>query len=311
MVDRSNGHPPEYDRFIMAIAKHLFHRTPRLKRCHSGCNYCVILSFDDGTADRVLKMANLNDWAVKIERYLYPAMRKYGLAVPEVEYSWEDYPGPPVPFIVMPKFSDHTLLGLHQTDPNAGLSAFETSGLFIRELDNRFGEAFVQFVEERELFGTLKLQQGAIDRIVDGAMNLSRVHEHESDLAQQIELHMETLSRTRRKRLAHGVFRAHNILANTNGDICVVDFGESIGMSSPFNDLTTLMLGTDTREQVQAILDGYGRIDEAEMPEYRFWEFLNSVFDMTHPFRPDTENTQKRIERVRNIMGGQSLLPGV
>jgi aminoglycoside phosphotransferase (APT) family kinase protein len=309
MPNRSNAQPPEYDRTILAIAEYLYHKTPRLKRCHSGCNYCVILTFDDGTADRVLKMANLNDWAVKIERHLYPAMRKHGFPVPEIEFTQEDYPGPPVPFIVMPKFSDHTLNGLCETDPTAALRAFERSGRFIRELDERFAEAFRPFLEERELFGTLKLQQKAINKVVDGVIDLNPVWEKESILAQQIKLHMATLRRTSKKRLAHGVFHTQNILATPGGEICVVDFGESIGMSSPFNDLTTLILGTDTQEQVEAILKGYDRIDEAEIPEYRFWEFYNSVFDMMYHFSPDTDFTQKRIERVRRIMAGQSLLP--
>lgn len=308
MADRSNGHPPDYDRTILAIAEYLYRKTPRLKRCHSGCNYCVILTFDDGTADRVVKMANLNDWAVKIERHLYPAMRNHGLPVPEVEFTQEDYPGPPVPFIVMPKFSDQTLLGLYETDPTAGLSAFERSGRFVRELDERFAEAFKPFLEERELFGTLKLQQEAIDKVVDGEIDLSRVQDQEPALAQQIKDHMATLGTTIKKRLAHGVFRTHNILANPSGDICVVDFGESIGMSSPFNDLTTLILGANAQEQVEAILKGYGRIEEAEIAEYRFWEFHNSVFDMMHRFSPGTDLTQ-RTEKVREIMAGQSLLP--
>jgi len=145
MPDRSNASPPDYDRAILAIAEYLYHKTPRLKRCHSGCNYCVLLTFDDGTADRVLKMANLNDWALKFEQHLYPPMRAHGVPVPEIEFTQEDYPGPPVPFLVMPKFSDHTLYELGATDPAAALSAFEASGRFIRELDERFGEAYKPF----------------------------------------------------------------------------------------------------------------------------------------------------------------------
>ena len=238
MPERSNSSPPDYDRAILAIAEYLYHKTPRLKRCHSGCNYCVLLTFDDGTADRVLKMANLNDWAIKFEQRLYPPMRARGVPVPEIEFTQEDYPGPPVPFIVMPKFSEHTLYGLCEADPTAALSAFEESGRFIRELDERFGAAYKPFLEERELLGTLKLQQKAHDRELDFAPDLMDIiREKDPSLAQRIERHLATFDRPFPKRLVHGTLWIGNIMATRGGDICVIDLGEGIGLSSRLRDL--------------------------------------------------------------------------
>ena len=310
-MSRSNAQSAAFDQMALAIAKDLFRKTPRLQKCHSGCNYCVILSFEDGTADRVLKLSNNNNWAIQFERHLYPAMRIHGLPVPEIEFTQLDYSQPSKPFIVMPKFSDYTLGSLAKADPPSAIGAFEASGRFISELHERFAEAFKPFLVKEDLNGLLVVQQKAIDKVVDGVIDLNPVWEKEPVFAQQIKQHIATLRRTSKKRLAHGVFHTQNILATLSGEICVVDFGESIGMSSPFNDLTTLILGTDTQEQVDAILRGYGAIDEAEIQEYRFWEFYNSVGDMMHhmKFTPDTDFTKERIERVRKIMAGHSLLP--
>ena len=320
MPNRSNAQPPDYDRAILAIAEYLYHKTPRLKRCHSGCNYCVILTFDDGTADRVLKMANLNDWAVEFERHLYPPMRAHGVPVPEIEFTQEDYPGPPVPFIVMPKFSDHTLYELCETDPTAALSAFEESGRFIRELDERFGEAYRPFLEERELFGTLKLQQKVHDRELDFAPDLMDIiGEKDPSLAQQIERHLATFDRPFPKRLVHGSLHIGNIMATRGGDICVIDLGEGIGMSSRLKDLYMLLMmaprwkgsENDYEAKIRALHKGYGEINKDEVQELRYWEFLYSVTPLQGIMEdyPNAASTREHLERLRAILDGQSRLP--
>jgi len=238
-------------------------------------------------------------------------MQAHGLPVPEIEFTQQDYSEPSEPFIVMPKFSDYTLRDLCEIDPQAAVRAFEKSGRFIPDLHERFAEAFKPFLVLEELQGLLAVQQERIDQVLDGKSDLAPIWEKYPILAQQIEDRFATFSRPITKRLAHGALHARNILATQGGEICVIDFGESIGMSSSLKDLSALLKGTDNPEQVEAILKGYGGVDEVDIQELRYWEFCSSVHDMRGHMvvYPDAEFTQELIERVRTIIEEGSLLP--
>ncbi|MBT7913498.1 hypothetical protein HN588_06285 [Candidatus Bathyarchaeota archaeon] len=79
-------------------------------------------------------------------------------------------------------------------------------------------------------------------------------------------------------------------------------------MPSSLNDLCALLSGTDDSEQVEAIREGYGDVDEIDVQELRFWEFCSSV----HAARghmvvfPEADFTRQLIERVRMIVDGRT-----
>jgi Ser/Thr protein kinase RdoA (MazF antagonist) len=103
-------------------------------------------------------------------------------------------------------------------------------------------------------------------------------------LSQIIERHLATFSRPSTKRLIHGQLHTQNILSKKSREICVIDFGESIGMSSPLQDLYVLLSshdgwskGTGNRAQREAILKGYGGIDAAIQVDKDFGEKLRKL----------------------------------
>jgi len=306
-VTDPNAQTPETDEGILRVARELFKKAPTLRRCHSGTNYCVVLSFADRTADRVFKLANRNDWAIEFERLLYPPMRMRGLPVPEIEFTQLDYAGDSLPFIVMPKFSDHTLLALRDVDEGAAEEAFEKSGRFIHEIHDRFADAFPPFLELEELNGTLALQQQAYERDLD----LSVTWDRDPSLARRIEDRLKSFHRPTTRRLIHGGLGARNIMANRDGEICVIDLGESVGMSSPLKDLGALLMDANSSAQVKAILRGYGQIDDRDVEELRYWELFGTVWDMQGHMVvfPDGEFTKILTERVGALVEGESLLP--
>ena len=302
-----NPKSAELEAAILGIARNLFGKTPRLRKCPSEVNYCVLLSFDDPTADRVVKMANRNPWAVEVERQLYPAMRATGLPVPEIEFTHEDCPESTEPFIVMPKFSDYTLGELCETNHDAAMSAVEASGRFIQNVHRRFGEKFTYYLAMDDLRGQL----GAIQQQLDQEQDLGLIKESEPELSRIVEQHLSTLSNPSIKRLTHGQPHTRNILADETGRICVIDFGETIGMSSPLRDLYTLLnshdgwsSGTGDPAQRAAILEGYGAIDEADIQELHYWEFsfwVKALIDYMRFAEDPANDSQFVAEQLRKI----------
>lgn len=315
-----NPQSSEFDKAIVSIAKDLFNQTPQIRKCHSEVNYCAVLSFEGTTTDRVIKLANHNRWAIEVEKYLYPPMRASGLPMPEIEFTDEDYSEPSEPFIVMPKFSDYTLADLGDNSDQASLQACEASGRFILDLHDRFAKAFIPFLTVDNLRGQLE----AIQERLDQEQDLNPIEEKDPDLARIIERHLATFSKPRLKRLTHGQPHTLNILAGLSGEICAVDLGETIGMSSPLRDLALLLIshdgwseGTGNRAQREAFLNGYGELDQEDIQELYFWEFsfwvkvLRSHMRMApHPTDDQelSERIQSMVEKIRSIADGQSLL---
>ena len=146
------------------VVADLYGRTPEaVRRCHSGCNASFVVTLGGGLADRVVKLSRHNSWAIEIERHLYPAMREADLPVPEVEFSQLDYHRESSPFIVMPKFSDHTLEALVGMGDDITSVAFEHVGHFLAILHEAFVDGFSTISRSDELRVVLSLQQAAID----------------------------------------------------------------------------------------------------------------------------------------------------
>jgi aminoglycoside phosphotransferase (APT) family kinase protein len=309
-----NPQSEELDRAVLSIARSLYKQTPQLKKCHSQVNYCVVLNFDGVVQDRVIKLTHRNRWAIEVERYLYPAMKIKGLPVPEIEFTHQDYPEPSEPFIIMPKFSDYRLADLCNSDHQVALQACWKSGRFIQDLHERFAEDFKPFLKIEDLRGQLAAIQG----ILDTEIGLSLIIENEPELAETIEHHFASLSRRKMKRLIHGQLHNQNILANARGEICVVDFGETIGMSSPLQDLFWLLFSHDgwstgkgNPDQRTSILEGYGTLDEVDVFEFRFWEFFHSVKSLRDHmmFTSDPDSIRQQANRIRDIADGKDLCP--
>ena len=309
-----NPKSPELDTTILAIARHLFGKMPRLRKCPSEVNYCVLLSFDDETEDRVIKIANRNRWAVEVERHLYPAMRATGLPVPEIEFTHEDYPDSTEPFIVMPKFSDYTLGELCQSNHGAAIRAVMASGQFIQSVHSLFAQEFASFLAIGDLSAPLATNQQRLDEEQD----LTLIREKEPELSEIVEQHLSTLSKPSSKQLTHGQPHTRNILADEHGQICVIDFGETIGMSSPLEDLYMLLIshdgwssGTGNPTQRAAILEGYGRIDEVSIRELHYWEFsfwAKALRDYMRFAQDPEKDAQFVTEQLRRITVGLTQL---
>ncbi len=316
-----NPQSAELDAAILAIAKRLYGKTPRLQKCQSERNYCALLSFDDGTADRIIKIANRSGWAIEVERHLYPAMRMAGLPVPEIEFTHEDNSELTQAFIVMPKFSDYTLKEVCQNNHDVAMRAVRSGGQFIRSVSSLFEEEFMAFLDMREVGAYLAENQKQIDYELD--LNLTR--KHDPELAEIIEHHFSTMSKPSTKQLTHGQPHLRNILADENGNICAIDWGESIGMSSPLRDLHLLLnshdgwsRGTGDPRQRAAILEGYGGIDGVGWKELHYWEFrfwvkalqdyMKFVEDPTKDANFVANQLRGIISKVREVSNGGGLI---
>jgi aminoglycoside phosphotransferase (APT) family kinase protein len=276
----------EFDRRILAIVQDLFGKTPRLRKCYSMVNYCAVISFDDNTADRVIKLTRHNSEDIEVEQRLYPLMRAHGLPVPEIEFTHLDYNLPSEPFIIMPKFSDWALADLrdkHQDDKHkqAALQACYASGQFIKDLPGKFGAVFksLRATQLGALFD-------AVQRHTDQEPDLALVHNKEPELARTIDQRLATFARPQTRLLTHGQPHTKNILADDKGKICLVDFG-TICLSSPLRDLCILLnshdgwsSGKGDPAQRAAIVEGYGGLDTDEIQELHYWEFLYWVKDL-------------------------------
>ena len=308
-----------FDSAILAIAKDLFGKMPRLSKCFSYVNYCVVLSFDDATTDRVIKFTNKSRRDIEIELHLYPPLRAHGLPVPEIEFTHLDYSQPSVPFIVMPKFSDYTLKDLCCNNHQAAMRACRASGQFIRELDERFTAAFKSFQTKDDLREPL----AAIQQDLDHEPDLGLIREQEPELAQIIDQHLAPLSKPTPKRLTHGQPHTRNILADQHGEICVVDFA-TVGISSPLKDLCILLnshdgwsKGTGDPAQRSAILKGYGELNEADIQALHFLEFFYWVselrFYLSKVHGPEctpfaVQQSREIIAKVRMVADGKGLI---
>lgn len=316
-----NPQSSELEATILSITTSLYGKTPRLQRCNSEVNYCAVLIFDDGSADRVIKTVNRNPTAVEVERHLYPAMRSAGLPVPEIEFTHDDSHEATVPFIVMPKFSDDTLAELCQTDNASAMSAVRESGRFIGEVASRFSEKFTTFLSMDRVSAHLAATQERIDRQED----FDLIKNRDPELSEVVETHFVTLQKPTTRQLTHGQPHTRNILAKQDGQICVIDFGETLGMSSPLRDLYLLLnshdgwsRGTGDPYQRNAILDGYGGIDEADWSELRYWEFrfwvreLQSYMRFSDDPSNDPEFVMQQLHfiksKVRKVAAGDGLI---
>ena len=306
----------DLDALALAIAQDLFGKTPLLRKCASEVNYCVRLSFDDGTSDRVIKLANHNPFAIEVEASLYPRMHAAGLPVPEVEYTHEDHAGSVAPFIVMPKHSDFTLMEFCKKNNEAVMRAAASSGRFIKEVHLRFAGGYMDFLALPRL-GEQKLKNnGGLDK----ELEFDLIREDDSSLSEIAEKHFADLARPQSRRLIHGQPHNQNILVNAQGGICVVDFGETIGMSCPLRDLYTLLTshdgwgsGTGDSEQRAAIIEGYGGIDTIEHEELLYWEAFHWVRVLNQFLgRAQDPGTATRLpgikHTVRRILDGEGLV---
>ena len=291
-----------------------------MRKYPSAVNYCVLLSFGGATADRVIKVACRNPWAVEVERHLCPAMRAAGLPMSEIEFTHEDYPEPTKPFIVMPKFSDYTLGELCQSDHEAAMHAVKASGEFLQNVHSLFAEEFTSFLAMDDL----RAQLTAIQQLLDEEQELSITLKEDPELSDLVEKHLSILSKPSTKRLTHGQPHIKNILADDRGRICVIDFGETIGMSSPLADLYTLLSshdgwssGTGNPAQRAAILEGFGGIDEVDIQELQYWEFSFWVKALQYhtSSAQDPEEDAQLMRRlcqitsaIRDIAEGRSLI---
>jgi aminoglycoside phosphotransferase (APT) family kinase protein len=317
---RTNPKSDDLATQAISIARDLFGRTPSLRKCQSEVNYCTVLSFDDGTADRVIKLAKLKPFAIEIEAYLYPRMRKAGLPVPEVEFTNDDYSGAAAPFIVMPKFSDTTMADLCTESNTSVEAASASSGRFINEFHGQFVDEYEDFLSAHRLGA----QKREVNAGLDDLLDFELIRASDPELLETIEAYLADLTRPETRHLIHGQPHTRNIVVNPLGEICVVDFGESIGMGCPLRDLYMLLTshdgwarGTGDPSERTAIIEGYGGINALEHRELLYWEadrgvvILNQLLQMAdRSGAPDS--LSHRINRskrnVRRICSGEGLV---
>ena len=65
--------------------------------------------------------------------------------------------------------------------------------------------------------------------------------------------------------------------------------------------------------KIKALHKGYGEINQDEVQELRYWEFLYSVTPLQGIMEdyPNAAPTRERLERLRAILDGQSRLPSL
>ena len=279
------------------------------------------LGFSNGSPERVIKIANRDPEAIEIERVLYPEMRSVGLPVPLVEHSHHDGSGGAPPFIIMPKFSDETLGDVRRQLDDQALGALRRAGEFISQVDTVFRARFEELRSQDSISRRLDETQERIDRPVD----LELVREAEPELCELIEWQLSSAARPCLPRLTHGQPHTRNILRDHQGQICVVDFGETIGFRSPLSDLYLLLTshdgwsrGTGDVVQRQAILDGYGELDHADWLELQYWELrswtetLRSYIGFSRDPTKNQEFVSQQLRFIRSkideILNGSGLI---
>lgn len=309
----------DFDRIILDVAVALFGKTPRLEKCLSYINYCAVLSFDDGTADRVVKLTNKSRRDIEVEQRLYPAMRACGLPVPQIEFTEQDYTGACLPFMVMPRFSPYTLKQVCNAGGATALQACGAAGGFIRDLPVRFGDAFETLRRDEAVGVHLAAIQSGVERTPD----LGAIRDLAPDLVRNVERYMATLARPATRCLTHGQPHVRNILADDDGQICAVDFA-TVGMASPLRDLFTLLnshdgwsKGTGDPAQRRAIVDGYGGLNEAAVQELHYWECFYWAADLClylpRARQPQASSFDRQqadfiSERARAVVAGEGLV---
>jgi hypothetical protein len=298
------------DQEAIAIAQELLHKTPsRLHKYHSGRHYCVAIEFDDNTADRVIKLTNGYRWAIEVERYLFPEMSARGLPVPEIEFTHKDYSRPSEPFLVMPKYSDHTLSDIDNVNEAASERACEASGRFLHEFHERFAAVFPPFREIEDLRGQL----AATQRLYDEPMEYDGLRTSEPEMAAQVDDRLRDFVKPDARQISHGAYYTQNVLADEQGKICVIDLGESIKMASSLMDLCTLLTGSSPRgtnraTQCAAMIRGYGGLDDSDLVELRNWELYTCVWALRTLSQPYSDFTQGIVNRLRSVLAGTSPL---
>ena len=293
----------DFETLAKRIGQRFFSKIPTVKKCCSYESFVAILSFGGELEERVIKLGRINEWTLAAESYLYPLMKGVGLSVPEVEFTDSDYPDSGLPFTIMRKFSDQTLDDLCAEDSQAALGACEAAGGFIKELNDRFHTRFQEGVARDEL------HKGRIAE--SGGQDFSPIREYDGHLSEKVELYFEGLRRPAQRQLVHGDFTTYNIMADSTGEICVIDCGY-LHLSSPFEDLYMLLashdgwsIGTGRSNQRDAIIRGFGGLGQDDIEELRFWEMYHYLGSLTTKLNVEDDPTEE-VDRIRQTVEGNS-----
>ena len=251
----------------------------------------------------MIKLGSNNEWTIAAESYLYPLMQGAGLSVPEIEFTDSDVPDSELPFTIMKKFSDQTLDQLCAGDSRAALSACEAAGGFIKELNDRFYTRFQEGVAKGELDKR---------RTAEGqGPDFAPIRECDGHLSERVELYFEGLIKPTQRELVHGDFTTYNILADANGEICVIDCGY-LHLSSPFEDLYKLLashdgwsVGTGRSNQRDALIRGFGGLSQDGIEELKFWEMYKYLESLRMTLNVEDDPTEE-MDRIRETIEGNS-----
>lgn len=290
MTKPSNSENPEINKKVEQIGKALYGCKPELIKCNSAVNYCCILRFPNGIADRVIKFANRQPYQITEEIDIYPILSGLGWPVPEIEHTHVDCEIGAQPFIIMPKFSDYTLGALCQKNPIAGSIACENAGRFISAFSKTKLKLIKKFIKEKIKY------------------EIDLIKEYDSNLFQEIKEYFALFPGDIRNNLIHGQLHTNNVLADADGKICIVDFGESIKLSSPIADLALLLWthrnwSSDDLVQRNAILKGYGGIMEDDIAEIVYWDFRFHVTMLKFAIeRNQIQKCKDLAEGLRDLM---------
>lgn len=293
----------DFETLAQRIGQRFYSKTPAVKRCCSYESFVAILSFGGEPEDRVIKLGRINEWTLAAESYLYPLMKGAGLPVPEIEFTDSDYPDSELPFTIMRKFSDQTLDDLCAEDSQAAIRGCEAAGRFIKELHDKFHTPFEEGVAKGELHEGRAAEGGGQD--------FAPIREYDGHLSERVELYFEGLRKPTQRQLVHGDFTTYNILADTTGSICVIDFGY-LHLSSPFEDLYMLLashdgwsIGTGRSNQRDAILGGFGGLGPNGIEELKFWEMHHYLDSLRMELNAKGDPTEE-VHRIRQTVQGNS-----
>ncbi|MBT4498859.1 MAG: aminoglycoside phosphotransferase family protein [Gemmatimonadetes bacterium] len=275
-----NPHNPERDRKIAEITEYFFGPVARVSKCHSQTNYCAIVMFEQAIPQRLVKLTNYNPHAIEAEIELYPRMAEAGVPVPKIEFTHRDYPSVTDPFMIMPLFSGAKLTAVCSQDVPDAVAACQSCGRLLRNLDTLFGTEF----RELQTTGQSKEQFTAIQEGLDAPLDVSCLKQVDRRLACSTAEYLDEFRVPIERQLTHGQFHTENILTDEENRICVVDFGESIALSSPTRDLFYLLWSLQiwcqrdgNSPEARAVFDGCGPLSDEEVDQLRYWELVSYV----------------------------------
>jgi aminoglycoside phosphotransferase (APT) family kinase protein len=277
----------EMEQMVLSVAKALYKTKPQVKKYPAKNSGVWGLQFDDNRVDRVIKLGVKPSKSLVREQQIMIELRKYGLAVPEIEYTQLDLPGTWIPFMIMPKVTHTNLTGACINDRPHAMEACRKAGEFLAQLNQIPIDSFPLSPSIHLMAENLK------DGLSSEAIDLKRWNKVVANLNQwqaitpKIQHALDKVKHIFESRdypnIAHRDFIPRQILADPK-TFAVIDW-ESAAPGKTLRDLGHFIGGIrrvieHENQYSLALMEGFCSIQplsEEEMAEVKVWEIYSTL----------------------------------